>query len=658
MTPYQPNLDTQIWIERQVGNLPPRWKKKLVNRWNSEVPGGRNYDDTPGSHPEFGANRNLAMWAQRLNDTRLPLDSSDADICSAADRLAARASELAKIYHDLPALRAAMNRIAQGQDVRPPTAWDEEKQRGVQDAAAVARMADPLWWRPKLRGVFAKVREGAAIDLGYVNRARDCYVSNESVYSRAQQNERIEAMKQNTVLVNEQGQEYTLDELAATGPANKAIRRAELMTRISGFERVALELGHVGLFMTMTAPGRMHKWLTVKGDKTRVFENKRYDGTLPEEAQLRHAEVWARIRAKCDRYGIPFYGFRIAEPNHDGTPHWHLLLFIDPHFKGTPGRDAVRRFCAIVRRYALGKGERTPERRHAAKALQLLPYASVRQAKKAHAEKMHQWDVAERQRQNSESGAKAHRVDFKPIDYGRGSAAAYIAKYVAKNVDGYGLTTDLYGNDPVTASHRVEAWAATWRIRQFQQVGGPPVGPWRELRRVKELPCGVPQHLIDAHHAVNKLTDLEAGTVKAAAWDGYCIAQGGVFCGRQALIKISMVQPEGLNRYGEAAAKRPVGVETISFEQYRPDLSQAACAPRAVHWIVESERHTWEVTRRGPLSDSAPAASRPWTWTCVNNCTQGTQPITVSADVSPEIHGESWQKTESWADEKEWRTSQ
>lgn len=656
MTAYEPGLSTQNWIQRQVSDLPSRWKKKLLNRWQSEVPGGRNYVAAVGKHPEFDANTHLAAWAKSLNDTRLPLDSSDADICNAADRLAARASELAKLYHDLPSLRAAMNRIAQGQDVEPPQAWDEEKQRGIQDSAAVARMADPLWWRPKLRSVFAKLREGAAIDLGYVNRARDCYVSNESVYSRAQQNERIEAMKQNTVLVNELGQEYTLDELAATGPANKAIRRAELMTRISGFERTALELGHVGLFMTMTAPGHMHKWLTVKGDKTKVFENKRYDGTLPGAAQIRHAEVWARIRAKCDRYGIPFYGFRIAEPNHDGTPHWHLLVFLDPAFRGDPGRDAIRRFCAIVRRYALGKGERNAERKRAAKALQLFPFLNMRQAKKAHMQKMHRWDVTERQRQNSDSGAKAHRVDFKPIDYGRGSAAGYIAKYVAKNVDGYSLGNDLYGNDAVTTAQRVETWAATWRIRQFQQVGGPPVGPWRELRRVKELPGGVPQHLIDAHNAVNKVTDLEAGTVKAAAWDGYCKAQGGVFCGRKALIKISMTQPEGLNRYGEAASMRPIGVETVSFERYWPELTPTKSATRAVHWIVESERHSWEVLRRGPLSDSSPAASRPWT--CVNNCTHSTPIEAMPADFPTADYGESWGKTDGWFDETAYWPSQ
>ena len=604
MTAYQPNLATQNWIERQVGDLPPRWKKKLVNRWHAETPGGEHYRDERGHHPEFFANTNLKVWADRLGGSRLPLDASDADICNAADQLAARSSELAKIYHNMQALRAAMNRLTEGQDVTPPKAWDAERETGYQDGPAVARMADPIWWRRMLRRVHAKLVEGAAIDLGYVNRARDCYVSNESVYRRAQQNERIAATLEETILVNELGQEFKLAELAAKGPANKAIRRAELMTRISGFERIALDMGHAGLFFTMTCPSRMHKWATVKGADNRVFENKRYDGTLPGQAQKYLAKVWSRIRAKLARQGIGQYGFRIAEPNHDGTPHWHLLVFVAP--------EHLADLQATVWKYAL-------------------------------------------QDSPNESGASSHRVDFKPIDAGRGTAAGYIAKYVAKNIDGFKLDTDLYGNDGVTASHRVETWAATWRIRQFQQVGGAPVGPWRELRRVKSLPSGVPQHLIDAHHAVNKITTMEAGTVKPVSWAHYTKAQGGVYCGRNARIKISKTQPDGMNRYGEKSAKRSIGIETVSFEQYRPEWNPGLVATRSVHWIVESERHVWQVASRG-ANPNSPAASRPWT--CVNNCTHGTSSEATPVDFLTACGSEKWEKVDSWSDEKTYWPSQ
>jgi hypothetical protein len=142
-----------------VCKLPTRWKKNLVNRWRSDVPGGRNFDATIGHHPEYFASTNLKVWADRLGGSRLPLDASDMDICDAADQLAKRCLDLAcvlsaqlksnialptghiaskysvikqpgeVITFAVPAdknsatPRSAMNRIAQGQGIEPPQAW-------------------------------------------------------------------------------------------------------------------------------------------------------------------------------------------------------------------------------------------------------------------------------------------------------------------------------------------------------------------------------------------------------------------------------------------------------------------------------------------------------------------------------------------------------
>lgn len=580
---------SQEWVASQVSGLPALWRQTLINRWDRQAGAHRPGDHIGATHAERDANTALRTIAASLSGARMELDASDASICQEADRMAAKVGEVATLYHTMPLIRAAMERIAIGQGIAPPLN-NPDLTSHIEDGPAVARMADPLWWRRQLRKVHGKQVEGAAIELGYVHRGRDPYVSNESVNRRAQQNDRNAASLRATTATNEHGQEFTLAELAAAGPANKAIRRAELMTRIAGFERIANDLGHVGMFLTITCPSRMHKWRTVAGG--RVMENPKYDGTLPNEAQKYLAKVWARTRAALARRGLGQYGFRIAEPNHDGTPHWHLLVFLDPAYRSDPKRGAVARFRAIVRRYALAD---SPDER----------------------------------------GARAHRVDFKPIDKARGSAAGYIAKYVSKNIDGYRLDKDLIGNDAVQTSHRVEAWASTWGIRQFQQIGGPPVGPWRELRRVQAIPAGAPAHLIDAHHAVNKITDLEAGTVKSVAWDRYVKAQGGVFCGRAYRVRITMQEPEPgdlSGRYGEAPAARPVGVETKHTEYYTPAhmAHMGGRAERTVLWAVESVRHVWAIARKvAAVVQSAGAlvlgvAQLAAPWTRVNNCTRRT----------------------------------
>jgi hypothetical protein len=324
----------------------------------------------------------------------------------------------------------------------------------------------------------------------------------------------------------------------------------------------------------MTCPSRMHKWRTVKGSTGRVMENPRYDGTTPAEAQKYMAGVWARIRASLGRQGVRLYGFRIAEPNHDGTPHWHLLVFHQA--------DQAKALRGTIWRYALADSPDEP-------------------------------------------GAHKHRVDFKPIDWSRGTAAGYIAKYVAKNIDGYKLDKDLLGNDALETSARVEAWAATWRIRQFQQVGGPPVGVWRELRRVEAVPDQAPDYLKAAHRAVNKLAVIEGRENQAVAWDHYVHAQGGVFCGRDYRVRLAMVEREGLGRYGEPLPAAPVGVETVARELYTPEHMRhlkGAKASRLVHWFVESVRHVWTIvtrTARGVSLAVQSAGTAPWT--CVNNCT-------------------------------------
>ena len=62
--------------------------------------------------------------------------------------------------------------------------------------------------------------------------------------------------------------------------------------------------------------------------------------------------------------------------------------------------------------------------------------------------------------------------------------------------------------------------------------------------RLAALPTGAPAHLRQAHDAVNKVAVIEGRENASVAWDHYCKAQGRVFCGRDARIKLAMLTPE------------------------------------------------------------------------------------------------------------------
>jgi hypothetical protein len=615
----------EAWSQAQVATLPARWAAQLLGTWERRRSSFNPARVTAQNDAQRKANEALRDTVARLLpfavNEDLSLDASDGEVIGAAwdgaERCRAALLGLEAMQaHGRASLRAAglsadqataaehgeargqLARLCMTRGIEPPAAKYE-------DAPAVRRMVAAKWWTGQLRKAHARGLESAAIELGLVNRSKDLYVSNESLSARHAQNARNAATLEATTAKNlETGQEFTLAELAAKGPANKSIRRAELMTRISGFERIAIAASHAGLFLTITCPSKMHSHRMLGG---RAVRNSKYDQTKPNEAQKYLVGVWARIRASLARVGIALYGFRIAEPQHDGTPHWHLLVFYPP--------EHDTKIRATIRRYAL-------------------------------------------QMDGDEAGAQEKRCDFKTMDPSIGTAAAYIAKYVAKNIDGYRLEKDLEGNDSIETSQRVEAWATRWRIRQFQQVGGPPVTVWRELRRVEAVPADAPAFVRQAHNAVNRVAVLEGRTDASVAWDHYVQAQGGVFCGRNYRVRLATVSGDALTAYGEPAAARPVGVEYFEVAKVRDAIGNwTDILPRTV--TVESRRYTWQVLgvqRRNAgatFATSGAASMRAASadvggcragyaqvsevvgldlglkrehrapWTCVNNCTEG-----------------------------------
>jgi hypothetical protein len=294
------------------------------------------------------------------------------------------------------------------------------------EQARLKRLCNPDWWIRQLIRKQDRETEHFAIRSKLVNANQQPYVSDELLARILARHQRALAIMERMEVINEQGDVLDMAEVVKGSLANPAVRRAELMTRLNGFEQYAESLGHVAEFYTLTAPSKYH----ANSDK--------YNEVTPRDTNAYLQGVWSRIRAKLDREGVRFYGMRIAEPHADATPHYHLLLFMHP-------RDRVT-LRDVMRHYAL-------------------------------------------QEDGDESGASSQRFNCKIVDKRKGSATGYVAKYISKNVDGFGMddeTDDETGSAINETAKRVRAWASTWGIRQFQQVGGSSVGVWRELRRLRD----------------------------------------------------------------------------------------------------------------------------------------------------------------------------
>jgi hypothetical protein len=296
------------------------------------------------------------------------------------------------------------------------------------------------WWRGRLRRLMTRHAEELFRELGFVRRQSDAYISGDALERiRLAQFKGRQWLQKMLAVCQDTGEALPLQTIAEHSLSNPAIRRGELMLRARGFQEVAESQAHRCLMVTLTTPSAFHAWLKDSGER-----NPKYNGSTPRQAQAWLTRHWARVRARLKKRRVTYYGFRCAEPHHDGTPHWHMILYAP--------RSELWRIRVIIRKVWLSDQGREP-------------------------------------------GALRRRVVFRGEDPSKGSGCAYIAKYVAKNIDGAGVIgneiSDESGQRVSDDCERVTAWARLHGIRQFQQLGGPCVGLWRELRRVRQ-PCDCP----------------------------------------------------------------------------------------------------------------------------------------------------------------------
>ncbi|WP_326510772.1 replication endonuclease [Aeromonas caviae] len=439
--------------------------------------------------------------------------------------------------------------------------------------SVMVRLLSAKWWEKRINRTWDRLQEHINIVLGKVRKGVSAYVSNATMkVVRERKRAMMRWLAESEVMNTQHDLVISMKDCWEASNANPVNRRNEMMVRMRGFEDYAEEQGHVGVFFTWTAPSRFHAWTQKHDGKT--VENKHYEGATPRETCAYLAKLWSLTRAALKRADTPVYGFRVCEPHHDGTPHWHMLLFMRPANKW--------RVISTLQRYAL-----TDDHQELVRDIQGRPPFT---------------DITP-------------RFDWKEIDPAKGDATGYIAAYIAKNIDGEHVDSDQESDTPADqgAQHAC-AWASWWGIRTFQQIGGAPVGVWRELRRISNAKkhgdlVGPPKPV---------LQDPRFEAARFAADNGifrcYLQAMGGALATRaEHPIKLAHLIEEQANAYGEDI-KRLMGLHTARLG-VRTRLMGWEVVPAGTYEATKAaEGSAWGV---GVKTGDSPAP-----WSSDNNCTR------------------------------------
>lgn len=510
-------------------------------------------------NPLFHTFENLRELARRFNAladcTDEDVDLLAQDIAIYANAVLAEVSDNASALNDV---KYAQSMVREGSrligyfKLIPP--WASKRRMSLdQMAATVRKIIDDRFWSRLLRKYARRWREHLHIAYGDVRLDVSPYCSKHYVTQWDSRRKRSRAIMSRLELEDQvTGERISLIEQIDKSVSNPEKRRVELMTRIGGFEKVATESGYAGSFFTLTAPSKYHAY-TAFGHR-----NHKWNGASPRRTQRYLNQIWQQIRAELARREIPVFGLRVAESHHDGTPHWHGLLFTAPE--------------------------------HTAELQEVME------------------DYATREDEDELKGeaGKRPRFELKPIDPALGSATGYVVKYISKNIDGYALDgeSDHESGRPLkeTAKHAT-AWASCWGIRQFQFLGGAPVSVWRELRRLKnqDLADRVSPVFGELHRAAH-----------AGDWQGYITLQGGPFVSRSKLVLRAWYQyknePSSYGEYQKAIKGLVMPASSI------PPVETRLHSYRIVKMKPKSS------DRADPGFDLK-GASAP-SWTRVNNCTE------------------------------------
>ncbi|NMP27195.1 replication endonuclease [Rahnella sp. SAP-1] len=367
--------------------------------------------------------------------------------------------------------------------------------------SSIARLVNDEWWIRQLKAQRTQWRESLLIAAGEVSLQKSGYASKQAIRDvRARRMANMEYLKSRELENVDTGERIDLIDKVMASISNPEIRRMELMSTIAGIEKYAASVGDVGMFITITTPSKYHPTRMVgKKEDRRVNFNHRWDEEAfsPKDGQRYLVKIWGKMRTAFKDHGLKVYGMRVVEPHHDATPHWHMMLFCD-----RAQRQAV---IDIMRSYALKED-------------------------------------------GHERGAQNQRFECKHLN--KGGAAGYIAKYIAKNIDGYALDGQLdheTGQALSDTAAAVTAWASVWRIPQFKSIGVPTMGAYRECRRIRGVSLTADfDELVEAVRVAADAGDFAA----------YIEAQGGANVPRNTqTVRTARHVIDELNEYDEEVQK-------------------------------------------------------------------------------------------------------
>ncbi|PKQ77765.1 hypothetical protein CJP16_11360 [Aeromonas sobria] len=457
----------------------------------------------------------------------LTLTSDDEGFEAFAERLAKHVLTLRRDYFDgdeeeYPAFRAAKS-LLDGYDLRDPDFdYDFENPAVARPNHWLNRFCDPAYLVRCIRRVSSRRLFDASRLAGVVGKHAQPYAPDYLVSRRVHRVHKNRSTLSGLAAVSlADGMEgCPLIDAIDASVSNPEVQRAELMTRLKGFETVAKQERHAALFLTITCPSRYHS--TSAGNTNPNWLAAGCPTVKDGQAYLNG--VWRDIGRRCADKGteknpkepISVYGFRFAEPHADGTPHWHAIIFV-PYKQANQYRAICRKECF----------RDSPD----------------------------------------EAGARKHRFTCKPLSLKRGSAVGYCSKYIAKNVDGFAVGQDFEtGTSASTTVQRVLAWKSANNIRQFQQIGGPTVTAWRELRRMANQDYDMPgfETLTQADWL---LLDACRRAADAGNWDEFCVVMGGIFCPRDSqTLRPSYSTPKAFIRLNAGRMDRPYHENATDFE--------------------------------------------------------------------------------------------